>query len=151
VKFQFGLEKVLDHRKTQEELAQRDFMVAQRAHDFALKEKSNMERNIVRARKSSFELQKKGGNEAHHLQSLEEFIVGETKRIRLKEVEIRKLHEILEAKRLIMIERGREFKVLEKLKSKKYAEFKKEKRQKEIKQIDDSVTMRFKGVHRYDQ
>ncbi len=151
MKFQFTLEKVLHHKKIQEDVAKKDFTEAQVAVDLELEKKRKMERSIYLSRKKSFDLQRQGGAEAHSLQSIEEYIVLETERIKAQDHQIEIAIEQLEQKREILVQAGKEFKALEKLKEKRFKDFKNKKRKHEAKQLDDIVTMRSKGVVRYGQ
>ena len=142
--FQFKLEKVREHRKMVEGIAQRDFQqeLAQlvRLQDELL----HMENQRHEAFLSVDQHQSKGQQALlpSILQAIE-FIKGQDKRIENQKIKVQEQENMVESKREILREKAVEFKIIDKLKEKKKNEYVYELNMKEQKELDDLNTTRF--------
>ncbi len=145
MKFKFNLERVLDHRRVIEDLAQVDFQSA--VYDLTQAEGilQKMRQEIVNSRKSAFEVQVSGRESAPaRLQQVELFIKGQLLRIKSQEAKIQNLQNIVESKREILRSRATERKILERLKANKQAEFNLEASRQEQIEADEMNLMRLR-------
>lgn len=144
MKFSFPYEKILDHRKTVEEIARKEFMAA-RALVVAAEEKlRSLYDEIAASRARAGRLERAGGAQGPSLILIAEFIDGQKIRIERQRQKIRELQRDAEQKQEALIEAAKEYKTLEKLKEKRSKEFKRALKKKELKEIDEIVTTRFK-------
>lgn len=143
MKFKFAFEKLLNHKQTLEEIAQKKLAEAQRRLDEAKGELNNMYKAIDDVRARAFELERHGGSTQATGVSTDEFILGQKIRIEKQREVVRERMMDVEQRQEELIIAARERKTLEKLKEKKIEEFKIEQKRKELKEIDDIVTMRF--------
>ncbi len=142
-RFKFKLEKVLQHRKIQEELARKDFEESARElrSREAVLEKYQLE--VVNARDEAFRLQSAGGAPTLALMSIDDFLKGQEIRIQRQKNSIQEQLVVVENQRDILRQKAIEYKIMEELKEKKLQEFKIELDQKEQKEIDEINTQRF--------
>ena len=144
MKFRFSLIKVLQHRKTLEDLAQRDFQEA-----FA---DLHFEENILKdmidskrvAREKAYKTQVQGGSAGQNLTQVYEFLVGQDIRIERQMQKIEEKKRKVEELRDILRQKATDRKIVEGLRDKKKHEFKKKQDKLEQKNQDDLTTMRFK-------
>lgn len=145
LKFIFPFKTLMEHRKRLEELAQREFAEAQAIVQKGLREIDDMYRSIDEARLEITRLESEGNSDHieqiknHHL-----FMSGQAIRIERHRVKVRQDMAIAEEKQLALIEAAKEFKILEKIKEKKWAEFKDQMKKRELKQMDELAVTRFK-------
>ena len=144
MKFEFSYEKLLDHRKTVEEVAHRDYLLAQTQVDAAEKVLRGMYDDIAKSRTRIGKLEVEGGKAGPALGLLHDFIDGQKIRIERQRAKIRELLAEAERKHEILVEAAREHKTLQKLKEKRKQEFRKAVKKRELKAVDEIVTTRFK-------
>jgi flagellar FliJ protein len=144
MKFEFVYENLLKHKKTLEEVAQRAFAEAQAHLEEMKRELNRLYEQVDDSRKRASELEKIGGEQAASISVVNEFIVGQKIRIEMQREKMRFALQAAEAKQEELIMAVREFKTLEKLKEKKWKEFKAFLKKQELKFVDDLVTTRFK-------
>lgn len=144
MKFSFSYQKLLDHRKTVEEVARKEYMVARAAVDAAEDELRGMYNDIAESRRRAGRLEVQGGAQGPSLSLISEFIDGQKVRIERQRLKIRELLAVAEQKQDILVEAAREHKTLQKLKERRLKEFKRLVKKKELKEIDEIVTTRFK-------
>ncbi len=144
MKFKFRLDTILRHRKNEQDIAQRDYSIAQQAVREQLAAIKRMYAIIDKSREQIEGLQKGGGACAHKICSLEQFIDGQKIIIERARQQARELMKFEEEKHEILLNKMQEHKLLEKMKEKKKEEFKKMKNKRQQKIIDDMVTMRYK-------
>ncbi len=144
MKYKFAFEKLLVHRKITEDRARKEFLLAQAKVDGAEGELKKMYDDVTNAHDRVGRLQQTSGQNAASLMVADEFIVGQKIRIQHQREKIRQLLAVAEEKRAILIEAAREKKTLEKLKEKRFEEFKRTQKKREMREIDEIVTMRFK-------
>lgn len=142
MKFEFSFEKLLEYRLSLENIAKRDWVDAQRKVDEAERELREMYDQIDHSREQALKLQRQGGKRSASLMQIDEFVELQKILIEKKKRQIRELKSIAEEKQGLLVEAARERKILEKLKEKRFEEFKKKRKKHEIKVIDDLVVMR---------
>ncbi|MBL7556306.1 MAG: flagellar export protein FliJ [Bdellovibrionaceae bacterium] len=147
MKFNFRMQKVLEHRKVQENLAKTDFQVAQSRLNEEVEKLQNMIDQKKKARVKSFELET--GVDVPN--SLRNGILEESSRFqKLQDVRIGKQREIIaewekevESKREVLKTKAIEYKILEKVKDKKKQQFIDEANKKEQNENDEISILRF--------
>ena len=144
MKFRFPLQKVMQHRKTVEELAQRDFQEAMAVLNSENEKLENMQNQIIQARDRAFESQNQGGRAGPVLSQVHEFMAGQDIRIERQKEKIKEVQSLVENLREILREKAIEYKMIESLKERKLEKFKIEVRKKEQKQMDDTSLMRYR-------
>lgn len=140
--FKFRLEKVLQHRKTQENLAQKDFQDAQHFLNQQIDFLEKMVLEKTRARERSHSLELEGGSKGPALVQIYEYIKGQDIRIERQRETIKQAELIVENKREILRQAAIEYKIIEKLKEKKLEQYHHEENRKEQADLDEQVTMR---------
>jgi flagellar FliJ protein len=145
MKFEFSFDRLLQHKKRIEDEARRHFNEAQGKVDKAQEQLNTMYNQVDRTRLRTVELSERGGAAVPELSLLNEFIIGQRTRIENQRAMIRDL--AAEAERLqdILVGTARERKTLEKLREKRLEDFKKARKKKEMKEVDELVVTRFKN------
>jgi len=141
------MQKVLEHRKVQENLAKTDFQVAQSRLNEEIETLQNMIDQKKKARIKSFELET--GSDVPN--SLKNGILEESSRFqKLQDVRIEKQREIIagwekevESKREILKTKAIDYKIIEKVKDKKKQQFVEENNKKEQNENDEISILRF--------
>jgi flagellar protein FliJ len=143
MKFDFAFEKVLEHRGQLEEIARRNWAAAKAKSDAAEAKLREMYDEIDEARSRAGRITREGGPQSMALMQVDEFIIGQKVRIEIQRAEIRTL--LAETERLheLLVEAAKEKKILEKLKEKKFEQFKQKLKKLELKEIDEIVVTRF--------
>ena len=145
MKFKFPFETLRKVRKREEEVAQKEYLEARTQLEELLYEIDEMYKSIDKSRLSISRLQ--FGKEAlriEEIQALEAFILGQHVRIRSERVKARELMRNVEEKQDIFFQKARDFKVIDRLREKRMSEFRRNKRKKEEKQMDEIVVLRSK-------
>lgn len=143
MRFNFRLEKILRQRRVEQDLAQREYLIAQNEVQDQLAHIKGLYAALDAARLKSEEIQLCGGECTSKLMQIEEYMLGQKVKIQNERQRARELMQIAEEKHEILIEKAQSYKAIEKLKENKKEEFKKEKNKKEIKEMNDLVAMRF--------
>lgn len=143
--FRFRLQKVLEHRRRQEDEAKRDFMAAQAETQKALGALEDLYRAIDLARDRGHTMQTgvSDGRMAPMLQHIDLFINGQKIRITQQRVKIRELKAEEERLQEELIRAAREKKTLEKLREKHLQEYREEVVRREQAEADDISVMRY--------
>lgn len=146
MKFEFAFEKLLEHKKRLEDEARRVYNEAQSKVDSATREIKEMYESIDRSRSRAGELSEAGGAQAPQLGMIDAFIAGQGLRITRQREVIRALAS--EAERLLetVVAAAQERKTLETLREKRLEAFKKARKKKEVKEIDELVVTRFRST-----
>ena len=144
MKFKFSLEVLLKHRERLEELARKEYVLAKANADEFLAKINSMWNEIDGTRERMANEQHSGGSKSELLSSMDEFIKGHKIRIEREKVQLRELMLVADEKRELLIEAAKEHKILVRLKEKMQEKHKLMMRKKEVKEIDDIVTMRHK-------
>ena len=147
MKFIFSLETVLRDREIKKNEAEKEYREALNKADKQRLQINKMRNDLANARRETQRVRQGGGHLAAALVSIEEFIVGQKIRTARQSEILKGLEDIAEQKRLVLVEVHKDFKALEKLKEKKYEEFKKEKAKKELKFLDEVSVMRAARSH----
>ena len=142
-KFRFPLEKVFSHRRTLENLAQKDFHEALAILnseivklDFMMKEKTD-------AFELRFQRQVQGGLASQALTQVHEYLKGQDVRIDRQKKKIQEIEKQVEELRDALRQRAVDTKIIERLKERKQEEFRLEQRKLEQKRLDDLTSTRF--------
>ncbi len=144
MKFKFNLETLLSQRLREVDFAKKEYYEAQKKVDDIIKKIEMMWTEISESRIQMVKEQNLGGKKGQLLSSIDEFINGHKIRIEREKIVLRELLMIAEEKKEALIESAKEHKILERLKEKRFEEFKVVKKKKEAKENDDIATMRFK-------
>lgn len=142
-KFKFPLQKVLDHRKVLEDLAQRDFREAEaelRRQEGLL---SKMTEDLSDARLRAGSVQSAGGDAAEALKQIHQYTVLQARRIEGQKTKVQEVEKLVESKREILRQKAVDYKIMVRLREKKYAEFLKDQAAKEQKESDELTVLRF--------
>ncbi len=145
--FKFSLQKVLEHRKVIEDIAQRDM---QDAMFLLVQEKEklkSMELLKSQARDHSFKTERSGGQLAEGLKEAQEFVVRQTQVMELQQAKIREAENLVEDRREILRQAAIDYKIIDKLREKKLTAAKQREAMEQLKLLDDQTIMRnrFKG------
>ena len=142
MKFKFPFHNVMKHRKTLEDIAQRDFQESF-SNLIAENEKLKKMHDLVSdARQSAFKFQTDGGKSAPALSQVHEFLKNQDIRIERQQKKVQECEKQVEDLREILRQKAIDYKIIESLKSRKLLEFKKEQSKKELKETDDMSIMR---------
>ena len=144
MKFRFSLETVMQHRKLQKDLAMKDYVEAQAQLENCLTHIRALYSQADEGRQRISKLLEQGGRTSSQIGQIEDFITGQKVKIIRERQKARELMKVVEDKHEILIEQAREHKKFEMLKEKRKAEFTKAQQRREVKQVDDLVTMKFR-------
>lgn len=147
-KFKFAFDKLLDHKRTLEDVARREYFEAQRLVDIAKKELEEMYKRIDDSRARAHDIETAGGRQAPTLSQIDEFINLQKIRIERHRLKIRELNAVAEQKQELLIEAAKERKTLEKLREKRMEEYDLQAKLAEMKEVDELVVTRFKAESR---
>lgn len=146
MKFKFPFEAVMKERRIRRDQAERDYRASQAKVDEQKGILGSMKGSLGEALDGVQQVRSGGGKLGSALKSYQEFIEGQKIRIQRQIKTIKGLEEIADEKRNILVEVAKDLKILEKLKEKKYNQFKVEMRKKEMKFIDEiSITRAARG------
>lgn len=143
MKFKFSLQKVLEHRKVLENIAQRDFQQALMLLQNELKNLESMKQQRQQAFRERFNFQTKGaGNLPPKLQQTHDYLMGQDKKIEMQKAKVQLLENEVEKMREILREKVISTKIIEKLKEKKFRDFINEQNILEQKELDEINVIR---------
>lgn len=143
MKFNFSLQKVLDHRVIKMDLARKDYLEAQ---TFLATEQKILEDMIEVKRRSLAERSSLAGQSSGWQESVNQiniFLTGQDLRIANQNERLLKIEKVVESRREILKDALTEVKIMERLKEKKKADFLQEVRQKEARELDEISSTRF--------
>lgn len=142
-KFHFSLDKVLKHRQLQADLAQKDFIEAQRAYDIEVMNLQDMitfkENALTQRRETVSQTQ----SWSAQVEQINQFLIGQDVRIKNQNERLSELKKVVESKREILQEALSAAKIIEKLRETKKEEFLKEVAAAEQQEMDELSVMRF--------
>ncbi len=148
MKFKFSLEKVLNHRNLQVDLAKRYFIQAQNNLSAAEQIRDNMilekEKNI--AHRS--EIVRTQNHWQDQVQQINLYLSGQDLRIARQNESLKKLEKEVESYREILLKAQTEAKMMERLKEKKKEEFLKAFYDNESKELDEIATLRYARIEK---
>jgi len=148
MKFKFPLQKVLDHRKIKEDLAQKDFQDAMSELQGMQKKLTEMETQIRDAHLRAFRVQDAGGAAGPTLSQVDEFIRSQKVLIQKQRGKITVQEKVVEEKRDLLRQAVVDTKVIDKLKEKRFEEFKKKIDMDEQKEMDEQSILRFETLEK---
>ncbi len=143
MKFKFPLQSVVKHRKIIEDLAQKDFMEAQAELNTEIEKLEKMQVDLHESHQRVGQLQKAGGHQGPALSQIHEFKKGQDVRIAKQQHKIQEFEKIVEEKREILRQAALDYKIIEKLKEKKFEEYKFERNTEEQNEADEQSILRF--------
>lgn len=146
MKFRFPLQKVLEHRKINESLAQKDF---QEAMMFLNQETSRLEQMLEQKSQAHLQagaLSSQGGAQGPALTQIHEFLKGQEIRIQRQREKIQEVEKLVEGKREILRQAAQEYKIIDRLREKKFEEYKLERISQDQKEMDEQSILRFKNT-----
>jgi flagellar FliJ protein len=145
MKFKFPLQKVLEHRKTLEDVAQRDFQEV--FHDLKkmLIRLDEMDALMKQAHIQAYEIQMEGGTQGPALNQINDFIRNHKLMIVDQKNRITQQEDLVEQKRELLQAAAVETKIIDKFKEKKFGEFKKHLEDEDQKEMDEQSILRFKS------
>lgn len=138
MKFKFGLEKVLSHRKIQEDLAQRDFQEILGILNRQKEELVEFLRSIQQARQSV----ESSPGLIERVKQIHEFIKLQDIRVANQEIKIQETEKLVELKQEVLRQKAMDKKIIERLKEKQKKAFDAEQVRVLQKELDELVTMR---------
>ena len=142
MKFRFPFHNVMKHRKTLEDIAQREFQTAY-AHFLEVTHQLEKLHEQVRvARNDAYGFQTTGGRAGPALSQVHEFLKNQDIRIEQQQKKVQECEKQVENYREILKQKAIDYKIIESLKGKMLNEFKAEKKKKELKETDDLAIMR---------
>lgn len=144
MKFKFSMQKVLEHRKIQESLAQKDFQEAAHAYEVESVRLHKMNEQVTQAHAMAGSRVTQGGSPGATLTQIDEFLRGQKIIIRKQEQIVEEAAKLVEAKREILRQAALDYKIMERMREKKFEEYKKERLAIEQKENDEQSILRFK-------
>jgi flagellar FliJ protein len=144
MKFRFPLQKVMQHRKTLEDLAQGNFheaLAELHKQEYILNEMLDA---VKSARDAAFQSQSGGGQASSTLVQVDEFLKGQDIRIGRQREKIKECESLVENLREILREKAIDYKIIEGLRDRRLEEHKVEQNKREQKMTDDMNLMRFR-------
>lgn len=150
MKFKFPLQKVLDHRKIKEDLAQKDFQEVLMVLNDLKNKLQEMEDAIHDAHLRMGELQNQGGTQGPALMQIHEFIKNQKILIQRQIAKIQNQEKVVEEKRELLRQAAIETKIIAKFKEKKFEEYKEARESEEQKEMDEQSILRFKPLEKRD-
>lgn len=144
MKFKFSLQKVLQHRKVLQDLAQRDFEEIQ-SESFKQKELlMDMITSLHEARNEAGQVQSRPANNVpERLKQIHEYTILQDVRILRQKAKVEEIEKLVEEKREILRQKAIDSKMIEKLKERKREQFNHEVRVEEQKEADELSLLRF--------
>ncbi len=148
MKFKFSLEKVLNHRHLQVDLARRDFVIAQNNLSAAESIRDDMIQQKLKNIVYRSELIQSKISWQDQVQQINSYLLGQDVRIAQQNESLKKLEKEVESYREILLKAQTEAKMIEKLKEKKKEEFIKAYNDAENKELDEISTLRFARIEK---
>lgn len=146
MKFKFPLQKVLEHRKIQENLKQKDF---QEAVMYLTQEQNRLDKMLqqqTHAHESAGQLVKQGGSQGGPLSQVHDFLRGQKVLIQRQQVKVQEAEKLVEAKREILKQAAQEYKIIEKMRENQFEEYRQKRLSDDQKEMDEQSILRFKSV-----
>lgn len=142
MKFKFPFQNVLKHRKILEDLAERDFQESLSELNIQIAKLEDLKLQVRKAHVTTFERQISGGTAAPVLSQVHEFLRGQDVRIERQQQKVQECTKQVEKLREILRQKAIDYKMIESLKDKKKAEFRKLQNMKEQKIADEVANLR---------
>lgn len=142
MKFKFPLQTVVRHRQIKEDLAERDFMQAQALLNDEIKKLEKMQEDWHQAHVRMGQLTQAGGAQGPGLVQISEFKRGQDIRIERQRAKVQEYVNLVEAAREILRQAALEYKIIDKLRDRKFEEYKAERNADEQKEMDEQNVLR---------
>ena len=146
MKFKFPLQKVMDHRKVKESLAQKDFQDAVNILNEQQAILDKMNRDVQEAHARAGTLAQMGGAQGPALSQINDFLNGQKLRIAHQVQKVQQVEKLVEAKRELLRQAALDYKIMEKMRENKFEEYKAERIAQDQKEMDEQAILRFKAV-----
>ncbi|HEX7672684.1 MAG TPA: flagellar export protein FliJ [Bdellovibrio sp.] len=146
MKFKFPLQKVMDHRKVKESLAQKDFQDAVNILNEQQAILDKMNRDVQEAHARAGTLAQMGGAQGPALSQINDFLNGQKLRIAHQVQKVQQVEKLVEAKRELLRQAALDYKIMEKMRENKFEEYKAERISQDQKEMDEQAILRFKAV-----
>jgi flagellar FliJ protein len=143
MRFRFRLEKLLDSRRIQQEIAQKIFTEAKYAVDLEARKLQELYDQEKDSYKRLAQAQIQGGQQTSVMQNIFVYQTGLKINIEKQLKQIQSLQSVVEEKREILQQRMIEYKIIEKLKEKRYQQFLQEVRTQEQRELDEVSVLRY--------
>jgi flagellar FliJ protein len=139
--FKFPFETLARERTSRRNEAEREYRISQ-SKVYEQTQVLNEQKGLYNSAVEQLHSVRKGeGKLSSSLVALDDFISGQKVRIQNQIKMVKGLEEIAEQKRLVLVEAAKEVKVLEKLREKRYNEYKIKMRKREAKLLDEIAIM----------
>lgn len=146
MKFKFPLQKVLEHRKVKENLAQKDFQDAMMLLTKENEILAQMEEDKSAAHNRTGVLAQQGGAQGPAFSQIHDFLRGQEIRLQRQKQKIQEIEKLVESKREILRQSVLEYKIMEKMRENKFEEYRHERLAQDQKENDEQSILRFKAV-----
>lgn len=147
MKFKFRMQKVLEHRKTLEDIAKSEFEDAVHKLNTEIEKLQKMVDDKKQSRYVTYDYQvsdKSSGTEKKFIFSqANDFLKLQDIRIEKQKLAVQSAEKEVESKREILKNKAIDYKIIEKFKENKKEQFKEELKRKEQTENDEIVTLRF--------
>jgi flagellar FliJ protein len=148
-KFSFSLDKVLKHRKMQADLAQKDFLEAQRNYDFEDDQLAQMVAAKEAAKQQRVDVVQQTQSWSAQVEQINLYLTGQDVRIKKQNERLLELKKVVEEKRQILQEALTAAKIIEKLREAKKAEFLQEVAKADQAETDEMSVLRFARTEKF--
>jgi flagellar export protein FliJ len=146
MKFKFPLQKVLEHRKIVENLAQKDFQEVQMLLNNENDKLAQLEKAMHEAQVTAGSLSSEGGHQGAALSQIHDFLRGQRIRITQQRFRIAEVEKLVEAKRDILRQAALDYKIIEKMRENKFEEYRQGRLIEDQKEMDEQAILRFKST-----
>lgn len=147
MKFKFRMQKVLEHRKTLEDIAKSDFEKSQQVLNSEIEKLQKMIDDKRHSRVVAYDTQisdkSTGAEKKFILTQAEDFQKLQDIRIERQKQAVQIAEKEVEAKREILKNKAIDYKIIDKFKENKKEQFKEEVKKKEQSEVDEIVTLRY--------
>lgn len=144
MRFRFPLQKVMDHRKTLENIAQRDFQEAQAELSRRQQQLDSMTNELHEARLQAGRVQtNRMSGQPETLKQIHQFTVLQDVRIGQQAAKVAEQEKLVEEKREILRQKAVDYKIIERLREKQLEAHLQEERVREQKEIDEIAVLRY--------
>lgn len=143
MKFKFSLQSVLKNRQIQEDLAQKDFAEAQAALAIEEDKLTKLQEQLHKSYLLAGDCTQQGGALGPRLDQITEFRKFQKILIEGQKKVIQEKQNVVEAKRDLLRAAALEVKIMERLREKKFEEYKFKRRSEEQKELDELSILRF--------
>ncbi len=148
MKFKFSMQKVLETRKLRESLQQREF---QEAVQFLNQENEQLQKMIDRvaqAHQRAGLLSQTGGHQGPALTQIHDFLKGQEILIHRQQQKIQETQKLVEAKRELLRQASIDYKIIDKMRERKFEEYRRESLIEDQKESDEQSILRHKVKER---